>query len=76
MVNSYKYKNRVTLNLSDKDIEFLDSLIHEEKMFMSRTDCIRTLIRELRLKIELKKEQELKEQQIKEQELKEQQILL
>lgn len=55
MVNKHKNINRVTINLSDNDVEFIDSLINDKKIFLSRTDCLRTLLREYKVKYEYEK---------------------
>ena len=53
MANIYNKAVRVTINVTEKDLEFLDRVV-AEKVFLSRTDCLRTLLREYKAKYELK----------------------
>ena len=54
MANIHNEAVRLTVNLTEKDIEFLDMVVNE-KIFLNRTDCLRTLLREYKVKYELKK---------------------
>ena len=55
MPNIHNKAVRITINVTEKDLEFLDMVVNE-KIFLSRTDCLRTLLREYKSKYELKKE--------------------
>lgn len=56
MPNEHKDPFRVTINLSKNDLDFLDKLVKDEQVFLSRTDCLRTILREYKAKYENKKE--------------------
>ena len=57
MANEHKDPFRITINLSKNDIEFLDKIVNE-KIFLSRTDCLRSLLREYKVKYEYEKEKQ------------------
>lgn len=55
MTNTHNKINRITINITEKDLEFLNEVVNE-KIFLSKTDCLRTLLREYKSKYEFKKE--------------------